>query len=228
MLVIGHRGASASHPENTIEAFKAAIDQGAGGVELDVRRTADDVLVVFHDAELSTGERLRDLNLDQLPPMIPTLAEALEVSSDLWVNIEIKNLPDDPDYDAKNSISLAVAGLVLAHEATHRVVISSFNIDSVRRIGSEDPSIPLGWIVWGGQANPASLVERAVGANMHSIHPQEMLVDRGFVSRAHGEGLVVYPWTVNDPDRICQLAELGVDGVMTDNPAMAISALDAG
>jgi len=228
MLVIGHRGASATHPENTIEAFQAAIDQGAGGIELDVRRTADDILVVFHDAELPSGRRLRETTLEQLPKQIPTLAEALEVSTDLWVNIEIKNLPEDPDYDAKNAISLAVAGLVSAHEAVHRVVISSFNIDSVRRIGAEDRSIPLGWIVWGGQADPASLVARAVGAEMTSIHPQEMLVDRSFVARAHDEGLVIYPWTVNDPNRIVQLAELGVDGVMTDHPAMAVASLAAG
>lgn len=228
MLVIGHRGASSTHTENTLDAFRAAFAQGAGGVELDVRRTGDDILVVFHDAVLPSGEMLHATRLEQLPSHIPTLAEALEVSSELWVNIEIKNLPDDPDYDAQDRISLAVAGLVAAHEASHRVLVSSFNMASVRRIGVEDSSIPLGWIVWAGQSDPASLIERAAGAEMSAIHPQDMLVDASFVRRAHDRGLKVNVWTVNDPDRVRYMAELGVDGLMTDDPAMAVAALASG
>ena len=112
--VIGHRGASATHPENTLGAFQAAADQGAQGIELDVRRTADDVLVVFHDAHLANGKVIRELGAAELPSFVPTLAEALEVCSDLWVNIEIKNLPEDPDYDTEHGLSIAVAGLVAA------------------------------------------------------------------------------------------------------------------
>jgi len=109
--VIGHRGASATHPENTLEAFRAAAEQGAHGVELDVRRTADDVLVVFNDAHLGDGRLIRELGAAELPATIPTLAQALDACADLWMNVEVKNMPDDPDYDAEHGLSVAVAGL---------------------------------------------------------------------------------------------------------------------
>ena len=222
--VIGHRGASATHPENTVEAFEAAAAMGAHGIELDVRRTADDVLVVFHDAHLPDGPRLRELTADQLPPSVPTLAEALDACHDLWINIEIKNLPDDPDYDAEHGISVAVAALVGAYDIASRVIVSSFNIDSVDRIHALDPEIPTGWLVWGG-GDPMSFVDRAVAHGVSAIHPHDVLVDERFVERAHEGGLEVNVWTVDDVARIAQLASFGVDGIITNTPDAALEAL---
>ena len=222
--VIGHRGASATHPENTIDAFRAAADAGAHGIELDVRRTADDVLVVFHDAHLASGERLREMEAAALPQSIPTLSEALEACADTWINIEIKNMPDDPDYDSDHGLSVAVAGLIAAYDAADRVIVSSFNISSVDRIHALDPRIPTAWLVWGG-ADPASLIERSVAHSMQAIHPNDLLVDRGFIERAHAAGLEVNVWTVDDLDRILELASYGVDGVITNNPVLAVEAL---
>jgi glycerophosphoryl diester phosphodiesterase len=222
--VIGHRGASAAHPENTIEAFRGAAEMGAHGVELDVRRTVDDVLVVFHDAHLPTGEAVRSLESAALPPSIPTLAEALDACAELWINIEIKNMPDDPDYDAEHGLSIAVAALVGAYDIADRVVVSSFNIDSVDRIHTLDPTIPTGWLVWGG-ADPISIIDRAAAHQLSAIHPNDVLVDGRFVERAHAEGLAVYVWTVDDPDRIAQLAALDVDGIITNVPDVALGVL---
>ncbi|MDH3679763.1 MAG: glycerophosphodiester phosphodiesterase [Acidimicrobiia bacterium] len=222
--VIGHRGASATHPENTIEAFRAAAEQGAHGVELDVRRSADDVLVVFHDAHLPDGRVVRDVASADLPPTIPTLAEALEACADSWINIEVKNMPDDPDYDSEHGLSVAVAGLILAFDASDRVIVSSFDISSVDRIRSIDPTIPTAWLVWGG-ADPGSLIDRSVAHGLQAIHPSDLLVDESFVRRAHDAGLAVNVWTVDDPDRIRQLAALGVDGIITNAPADALDAL---
>lgn len=222
--VIGHRGASATHPDNTLAAFRAAAEQGAHGIELDVRRTADDVLVVFHDAHLTSGEVLREQHSADLPAYIPTLAEALDACADLWINIEIKNIPDDPDYDAEHGLSVAVAGLIAAYDAADRVVVSSFDISSVDRIRSLDPSIPLAWLVW-GQADPASLIQRAVTHGLQAIHPNDLLADAGFVTRAHKAGLEVIVWTVDDLDRIKQLAGFGVDGIITGAPGLAVEAL---
>ena len=101
--VIGHRGASSTHAENTLEAFEAAARAGADGIELDVRRTAE---VVHHDAALADGRLLRRTPAAELPSWVPTLAEALEASGELWVDIEVKNLPSDPDYDAEHGISV--------------------------------------------------------------------------------------------------------------------------
>lgn len=225
--IIGHRGASASHPENTIEAFRAAAEQGAHGVELDVRRTEDDVLVVVHDAHLADGRLVRATSSADLPDHVPTLSEALEACPDLWLNVEIKNMPDDPDYDSEHGLSIAVAGLIAAFDVADRVIVSSFNMDSVDRIRTVDPSIPLAWLVW-GQADPRSLVERVVAHDLQAIHPHDLLVDRSFLKRAHDAGLVVNVWTVDDPQRIVELVGWGVDGIITNSPSVAIAALADG
>jgi len=222
--VIGHRGASATYNENTIEAFVAAVDQGADGIELDVRRTADDVLVVYHDAHLKSGEMVRRLNASELPSSIPTLVEALEACGDTWVNIEIKNLPQDPDYDSEHGISVAVAGLVRAFDAADRVIISSFDISGLDRLRAADDGIPTAWLVW-AQGDSNSLLERAVAHEMAAIHPHDLLVDEVFVQRAHDLGLEVNVWTIDDPNRIREMHTFGVDGIITNHPADALAVL---
>jgi glycerophosphoryl diester phosphodiesterase len=222
--VIGHRGASATHRENTLEAFRAAAEQGAHGIELDVRRTADDVLVVAHDAHLPSGELIRELDVGQLPSHIPTLTEAFEACADLWINVEIKNLPEDPDYDAEHGLSIAVAGVIAAYEAADRVLVSSFDIGSIDRIRDMDPTIARGWLVW-GQADPLSLIARATAHEVQAIHPHDLLVDAGFVRRAHDAGLEVNVWTVDDLERVRELASLGVDGIITNTPGVVVEAL---
>lgn len=234
--VIAHRGASSTHHENTLDAFQAAVEHGAHGIELDVRLSADDVLIVHHDAHLADGTLVRDLTVDEMPDWLPTLGEALDVAGDLWVNVEIKNVPDEPDYDDNHLISVAVAGLIAASlaqptvgtgefpAAADRFMVSSFNVDSVNRIRELDPGIPLALLVW-GQADPASLIGRAVAHGFQAIHPHDILVDRSFVARAADAGLQVNVWTVDDPDRILELAEFGVDGIITNEPDKAVELL---
>ena len=224
--IVGHRGASATHPENTLAAFSAAKEAGADGIEVDVRRTQDEVLVVHHNAHLADGRLISDTQADDLPAEVPTLADAMMVSDDMWINIEIKNSPDDPDYDATHGISIAVAGLILAFDAEKRVLVSSFDIAGVLRIREADPSIPIGWLCY-GQVSPASLIGRASGHKMAAIHPHDPLVDQAFVTMAHAEGLEVNVWTVDDPGRLRQLASFGVDGLITNDPAAARAALKA-
>lgn len=223
--IIGHRGASASHVGNTIEAFVAAVEAGADGVELDVRRTADDVLVVHHDAALPDGRVLRRTPADQLPAYVPTLAEALEACGELWVDIEIKNLPSDPDHDAEHGVSVAVAALVAAYGAGDRVLVSSFDMGTLDRLREVDPSIPTGWLVFSG-SSPDQLVARAVAHGVDALHPHDLLVDRGLVRAAGDAGLALNVWTVDDPDRLRQLAGWGVDGIITNDPAAARQVLD--
>lgn len=222
--IIGHRGASATHPENTLEAFRAAADQGAHGIELDVRRTADDVLVVFHDAHLPDGRVLRTVASEDLPESVPSLAAALAECTDLWINVEIKNLPGDPDYDAEHGLSTAVAALLDGFDTSGRVLVSSFDIGSLDRLRTIDPTIPIGWLVW-GQADPGSLIGRAVAHGAVAIHPHDLLVDASFMARAREAGLAVNVWTVDDPGRMRQLVDLGVDGIITNTPGAAVELL---
>jgi glycerophosphoryl diester phosphodiesterase len=244
--IIAHRGASSTHTENTLEAFRAAGEVGADGIELDVRLSGDDVLVVHHDAHLADGRAIRDLVLADLPDHVPTLAQALEAAGDLWINVEIKNLQGEPDYDDRHQISVAVAGLLAAHLAvtapldgapgsdgatesdgasgSGRILVSSFNVDSMHRIRETEVNLPLGLLVW-GQADPASLVARTAAHGFQAINPHDILVDRAFVDRAHEAGLEVNVWTVDDPARMEQLNDFGVDGIITNDPAQALRVL---
>lgn len=180
--------------------------------------------MVVHDAVLADGRVIRETPAAELPESIPLLADALEATGDLFVNVEIKNHPSDPDYDAEFGISIAVAGLVSAFGAGHRSIISSFDMSTILRIRDADPTMALGWLTF-GQADPRQIIARAEAHELSAIHPHDLLVDQAFVDRAHGGGLAVYTWTVDDPDRIRELADFGVDGIITNDPASALAAL---
>ncbi len=233
MRVIAHRGASAVERENTLDAFRAAVRLNADGVEMDVRRTADDVLVVHHDAHLPDGRAIIELHDDGLPEWVPTLAEAMAVcrdptiDRDFLINIEIKSSPGDPDYDAEHQVSAAVAGLVLGwgmaetgEETGGGVVVSSFDMEAINRIRVMDPRIPTGYLTFEVLA-PDLLVSRVAAAGHTAIHPYVASTSKSLVDAAHAAGLEVNVWTVNDPTRIAHLASLGADAVITDVPDVA-------
>ncbi len=147
-LVLAHRGARRRAPENTLEAFAVARDLGADGVELDVHRTADGALVVHHDAAVRPRARvLATLDHRRGPaerfPTIPTLAEALDVCAGLLVNIEIKNLPWDRDFDADERVADDVVGAPRGTgTARDRVLVSSFDLATVDRVRAATPEVP--------------------------------------------------------------------------------------
>ena len=223
-LVIAHRGASVAARENTLEAFKLAREQGADWVELDVRRTADGMAIVHHDAHLDDGRMIVDLDADELPHYVPSLAEALEACEGMGVNLEIKNLPSDPDFDADHLVADAVAGLIVAYLGPGRAMVSSFNVDAVDAVAVVDPSIPRALAT--EFLSPAQAVERAVAHGMVALHPFEAMVDAAFVRRAHEAGLALSPWTVNDGERMVDLIQMGVDGIHTDVPDVARTVVD--
>ena len=234
MRVIAHRGASAVEKENTLEAFRAAVRLNADGVELDVRRTANDVLVVHHDAHLPDGRAIIDLHDDDLPDWVPTLAEVMDVCRDpavdrpFVINIEIKSAPNDPDYDDDQQVSAAVAGLVLGWgigEAGGEVIVSSFDMEALNRIKAIDPAIPTAYLTFEVLA-PDLLVDRVRSEGHSAIHPYFASTSKALIDAAHAAGLEVNVWTVNDPDQIAQLAAIGADAVITDVPDIAREALD--
>ena len=146
-LVVAHRGASVDCPENTVEAFMEARSQGADWVELDVRVSADDVLVVHHDAHYADGRLVREVAMDEVPDHVPSLAEAFEACDGMGVNIEVKNLPGDPDHEASVVACEAVAGLASAYRPPELLL--------VRWTGSGPPirrSPPPGW--WPSDTGP--------------------------------------------------------------------------
>jgi glycerophosphoryl diester phosphodiesterase len=216
MLVLGHRGASAAAPENTVEAFRLADTMGADGVELDVRRVVDGRLLVAHDAlptDLAEVDRMG----------LATLDDALDACGDrMLVNVEIKNWPADSDFDPTMQIVAPVIESLRRRGTLHRWLISSFSWDTIEACRALEPEIATAWLV--PIVSPerlASIAEAGHGA----VHPWEPNVTEEFVERCHSVGLAVNTWTCNDPERLVALADLGVDGVCTDVPDVALAAL---
>jgi glycerophosphoryl diester phosphodiesterase len=229
-LVIAHRGASGSRPENTLEAFRHARALGADWVELDVRRSADGVLVVHHDAHLPDGRAIVETLAADLPDPVPTLAAALEACTGMGVNVEIKNDPTEPDFDGTHDAAVAVAEAVATWLAAgglppERVIVSSFAMETVDRLREVAPDLPTGWLTF-DLLDPVAVVERTVAHGHAAVHPYDPFVDRRLVDRAHAAGLAVYVWTVDDPGRMAELVALGVDGIITNHPDRARDVVD--
>lgn len=217
MLVLAHRGASLDAAENTPEAFALADRMGADGVELDVRRSTDGRLLVAHDP-------LPD-DLGEASGLV-TLAEALDACGDrMLVNVEIKNSRHDADHDPTMSMVAPVIDELRRRgsNARHRWLISSFSWSTVAACREIAPDIATGCLTF-RPVDPATL-ERLAQAGHAALHPHVDQVDETLVSSCHRSGLAVNAWTCNDPDRLVELARLGVDGVCTDVPDVALSAL---
>lgn len=223
-LVYGHRGASADAPENTLAAFALARAQGADGVELDVRRCRDGDMALHHDAVLGDGRRIVELTRADLPESSCTLAEALDVCEPMAVNIEIKNVPIDPDHDPECLLADRVVALLHERGGRDRVIVSSFGLATVDRVRAIDPSIPTGLLTFVDPIGPEA-IELAARHGHQAIHPHVATVDAAYVALAHDHGLAVNVWTVDDPDRMRELASWGVDGIVTNVPAVAVAAL---
>jgi glycerophosphoryl diester phosphodiesterase len=223
--VIGHRGAPAHAVENTLDAFLAAARLGADGIELDVRRGADGALIVHHDAVLPDGRPVSNLSRGELPTWVPTLAEVLDaVGPGLLVDIEIKNMPNEPDWDPHDLVARAVAALVADRGRQATSLITSFNLAAIDAARSAEPSVPTGWLTLSGYDQLdalATVVERGHAA----LLPRHESIDAALVEAAHGHGVQVMAWTVDDPARVKELAALGVDAVITNAPDMARAAL---
>lgn len=211
--ILGHQGASVACRGNTIDAFVEARRQGADGVELDVRATAEGVLVVHHD-----------VLPDPLPDWVPTLEDALDACEAMIVNVEIKNSPLDPDFDPSDRVAAAVAEMVGARLGNPEVVVSSFNLATIDAVRAIDPAIATGWLTLDAFDQPAAAATAAERGHT-SLHPHLAGVTAAVVAAAHDLGLTVTTWTVDEPDRLRQVAADGVDAVITNVPDVAVATL---
>ncbi len=234
--VIAHRGASAARPENTVAAFVEAERLGADGVELDVRLSADAELVVHHDPHLGDGRAIGEVARSDLPAGVPTLAEALDACAGMGVDVEVKHDRADRDRRvARSTVVELVARADGAGPSDHhgdvggddwfdRLMVSSFDRRSLDLVHDLEPRL-----VTAALAFRVYRVDRwiaqVVQAGHAAVNPWERLTDAALVDRAHAEGLAVFPWTVDDPERIAQLADLGVDGIITNVPDVAAAVL---
>jgi glycerophosphoryl diester phosphodiesterase len=215
--VMGHRGAPHRARENTLESFRAAATLGCDWVELDARRTADGVVVVNHDPVF--------VPRSTLPEWVPTLPAALDACEGMAVNIEIKNMPEDPDFDPDEWVADAVAKLVPSFAG--EVLVSSFHRPTIDRMRSLDPAgdVPTAWLTLGGWESPGAAVAVCVDGGHAAIHPWHGSVTAELVALAHDAGLRVNTWTVDAPDRMLLLADWGIDGICTNVPDVALEVL---
>jgi glycerophosphoryl diester phosphodiesterase len=226
VLIFAHRGACQVARENTVEAFSEARRLGADGVELDVRCSADGALVVHHDVEVAGAGPVATLRVAELPPYVPLLDAAIDACGDLVVNIELKDLPGQPGYDAGYPMARMVAQFVSDQRLIARVIVSSFDLLALDAAVDTEPALVTGWLT-SGSFDQLLALETLLERGHRALHPHHEGVTDALVAAAHQAGITVTTWTADDPDLICRLADAGVDAIISDVPDVARVALGA-
>jgi glycerophosphoryl diester phosphodiesterase len=226
-LVVAHRGASVEKPENTIEAFEAAIDLGADAVEFDVRMTADGHAVVMHDPDVSRttdGQSLvSEMTLDEIRTLgVPTVEEALRcLSGRAAADIEIKNLPGEPGYTPEREAAVEATLAALDSVGfSGQVIVSSFNPASIAHSRALRPDVPTG-LLTEYDVEAAEALARATDHGHPWVLPfVSKVLEAGdrFAERSHATGVLLGVWIADDPDTARRLFELGADAVATNDP----------
>ena len=200
---------------------------GANAAELDVRRTADGVLVVHHNPELADGRLICAVVAQELPDEVPTLDEALDACVPMWVNVEIKNDPTEPDFDATDSIADETIELLARRgEGDDRWLISSFRRETVDRCRALRPTIRTAWLtVKVEDAEAVRVLDGLVASGHVALHPWVGALTRDLVDACHARGLVVNTWTCDDPERMTELMVWEIDGICTNLPDVGLARL---
>lgn len=227
MIRIGHRGAAALAPENTLASFRKAVELGVDGVEFDVQRTRDGALVVIHDEAVDrttngkgpvaafTLEELRRLDAGSWKgdafagARVPTLEDVIRtVPAPVALFVELKDPSRYPGIEREVIAALRRAAVL------ERSGISSFDHASLARVREADREVRLGFL-YDRHPDPVGAAGALAAA---AVHPPFQAVDGELVARAHDAGLAVLTWTVNEPADIARARALGVDGVFSDHP----------
>lgn len=234
-LLLGHRGARHAATENTFSAFNLALEEGADGVELDVRLNASGDVIVFHDLtlerltegrdrralhDLTTREcdAVRLANDERLPHLVDVLDWAERHGACL--NVEIK-----ADGQRRRKLTRAVARLTEPRADSENLLVSCFNPVVVQLHGMLAPSIPTAWLVDSPLLCRMPLLPHSGSA---AIHPHESLINAESLALWKRQGFRVHTWTVNDVGRAAELARLGVDCLISDTPGAIKRALSGG
>lgn len=221
MLVIAHRGASAYEHENSLAAFRAAVQLGADGIELDIHDTADGGLVVHHDPSLD-GRPIRELTSGVVRrhrlasgETVPTLSEALAtIGPSCRVFVEVKTL--SPEHDA------ALFAALDGGPAPSNYHVHGFDHRIVRRLTAQRGGLVGGVLSTSYPTDPWRQVSEAGARELWQEVP---LIDGALVDGAHARGFSVLAWTVDDPGRARELVRMGVDGLCTNRPDVIRQAL---
>ena len=229
VIIIGHRGASNLAPENTIKAFKKAIELHADCIEFDILETKDEVIVVCHDEEISrlTGQHglIRNLTFEKLKAFdfgegekIPSFEELIEVTKGkISLNCEV----------IVEGISNKVIDILKKYDIIDSVLVSSFKHQELIKFQKINPTIKLAYLEHNDYKTPCpweireQWIQFCIDNNLYAINPFYALVDQQFVDLAHDNDIKVFPFTVDSAPAMRKLIKLGVDGLITNDIAKA-------
>ena len=225
ILIMGHRGASAIVPENTLKAFEKAIDLKADFIEFDVQKTLDGELVITHDEDIKriTGHDgiISKMTLNELKMLdfgegekIPTLEELVKLTKNkIKLNCEIK----------VKGITEKVIKIFRKWDILNTTIVSSFIHEELLAIQKLAPSVRLASleptpgtikIDW---VRKKEMIEYCINNKLYAINPIVMMVDQQFIDYAHANDIKVFPWTVDSRISIKKLIRLGADGIITND-----------
>ena len=220
-LIIGHRGASAVALENTMPAFEAAIAARADGIEFDVHLSRDGVPVIIHDETLQRTHGLRgrvaDLTADELREVrVPSLRQLFElmVQNDLLLCLEIKG--------SSARLAEECCRVVSEFALDDRVIVECFDLSVLPRIKGLKTAALFGRGIYADQ----KLIDHALEVGASVLAPNYRLVTEKLVEKAKLAGLKVIVWTVDDPAWIPRARSMGIEALITNDPAMMIEASD--
>jgi len=216
---IGHRGAMDLEPENTLRSINRAIDLGVDAIEIDVYRTKDKELVVLHYEGLEKTTNGKGLvwehTLSDIKKLdagkgerVPTLQEVLDtVNGRCDIMVEIKMY----------GIEKLVMDIINRNKGKNNIMLISFFHDIMKEIKATQPTLKTGVTF---MAVPVNVTQLAIDANADAILPQYQFLTSTMVEAAHSKNIKVYAWHTEDIKEIRDLIELGVDGIMTNNPEL--------
>jgi len=209
--------------ENTLAAFAAAARLGARGVELDVRRTADGALVVHHDAAVAGTGPIADAGRSELPDWVPPLDDVLAACAGFeLVDIEVKNSPFEPGFDPGPGLAGDVAAAVAASPLARHAVVTSFHLPTVDAVRAARPELATGWLTVPGY-DPIEALTAVTERGHAALAPPDGAITADVVAAARAAEVTVIAWTVDEPERIRQLAAWGVDACVTNWPGLGVS-----
>jgi glycerophosphoryl diester phosphodiesterase len=234
-VIFAHRGGSAYAPENTLAAFKRAVEHHADAVELDAKLCADNHVVVMHDDTVDrttngTG-RVKSLSLAELqkldagskhppqfsPQSVPSLQQVFEeVGRKIFINVELTNYASPTD-----DLPERVAALVKYFNLEERVMFSSFNMIALIRARKALPKVPLGLLTFLGLADASVRLRLIRFSPLLALHPNHEDVSPDIMAMLHRQKSRVHAYTITTPERMRQLFELGVDGIFTPDALLA-------
>jgi glycerophosphoryl diester phosphodiesterase len=240
--VIGHRGASGVAPENTLAAFRKAVELGAGFIETDLQLSRDARLIALHDDTLNrttngrgpvsgmTLEELRQLDAGSwfrgsgaeaatsfAGERIPTVQEVLAFGHEHEIGLLLEVKPTGP-----SGAEHAIVGALHASGETPRSVVLSFSRGVLRRIRDLDPLVMTGFLFDERLPSPVTM---AVEVGARQLLPRTDRVTRELVAEAHANDVKVVAWTANSPEEMQKLISAGVDGIITDYPDRLVAVL---